>query len=298
MKFTLFCKTKMIKNFIEYSEYVRWLSPITIKNYRWSIVQVSKYFCSIWKDINDPKCITLEDVNNFVIKMRMKWLTWRSCNTRLNLIRRYLSYCRDIKDIDCLNPKKIVSSKVEDRRLWYHNDEKKKLILDLVNKWYWRTSETIRRNKLMVYLLFHTWLRVWELNLKVSDIDQTTQIIWKGRRHRFTYLSPEIMNMINDYLKHRSYKWEYLFNTMYKWKIHKLCIWTIERIFHRMWEKLGFRVNPHSFRHTFATDLLKIPWCNIFDVATLMWHKDISTTAVYLGVDSKHLMDIQFSIKI
>lgn len=283
----------MIDKFIEFSTLIRGLSEKTIYNYKGSISIVSKYM-----DLEHPESITLDQVNNMVLALKRRWNSNRTCNLRLNLIRMYLNYCRDIKDINCLNPKKIISSKVPERKLWYHNKDKKKLILDLVDKGYWRTAETIRRNRLMVYLLLCTWLRVGELNMKVADIDTTTQVIGKGNKHRYTYISPKLMEMIKDYIKHRSYQWEYLFNTMYKWKIHKLCVWTIERIFFRMWKRLWFRVNPHSFRHTFATDLLRVPGCNIFDVATLLGHKDISTTTIYLGIDSKHLMDVQFRLKI
>lgn len=287
----------MIKCFLDYSQYVRWLSPRTIWNYKATLNSYNKFFKTLWKDINNPECITIEDINNYVIQQKKNWVTARTCNTRLNFMRRYLAYCREIKDIDCLNPVKIISSKVPERKLWYHNDTRKQMILDLVNNWYGRTEETIRRNKMMVYLLLHTGLRVSELNLKISEIEQSTQIIGKWSKHRFTYISPELMEMIKDFIAHTRYKWEYLFNTIYKWKIHKLSVQTIEKIFERMWEVLGFKVNPHSFRHTFATDLLKVPGCTIYDIATLLGHKDISTTAIYLGVDSQHLMDVQFALK-
>lgn len=42
--------------------------------------------------------------------------------------------------------------------------------------------------------------------MKVSEIDTTTQIIGKGKRHRYTYISPKLMGMIKDYIKHRSYQ--------------------------------------------------------------------------------------------
>ena len=289
----------MISEFFDYMRYIRWLSEKTIDNYYNTYIMFDRFMRNLWKDINDPYCITLEDVNNFVIVLRKKWDKPITTNGKLHFIRRYLAYCRDIKDMDVLNPIKIISSKVEERKIWYHTQDRKTQIFSLVNRGYWRTFETKLRNKLMVYMLYFTWLRVSELaNLKVEDINTTTQIIGKWKRLRFTYIRPELMDMIKNYIDRRAYKWEYLFNTIYKWNIRRLKPLTIDKIFERMWEKLWFRVNPHSFRHTFATDLLKVNWCSIYDIATLLGHKEISTTAIYLWVDSDHLKKIQFWLQI
>lgn len=295
--FIILLKEIMVGEFIQYCIHVRWLSEKTIKCYNLGYKAFSKFMLNLWKDINDPTVITIDNVNQFIIWERLKWNLWRSVNSKLFFLRKYLWYCKYIKDMDVLEPQKIIPCKREDTKIWYHTEEKRKKILDLVNKWYWRTKETMLRNKLMVYLLLYTGLRVWEMNLKTDDIHKTTQIIGKWRKHRFIYIKSELMDMINNYIDKRKYKWEYLFNTKYKWKINKLSTQTIEKMFERMWEKLWFRVNPHSFRHTYATELLKTPWCSIYDIATLLWHKDISSTAIYLGVDSKHLMDVQFSLK-
>ena len=93
----------MISEFFDYMRYIRWLSERSIDNYYNTYLMFDRFMRNLWKDINDPYCITLEDVNNFVIFLRKKWDKPITTNGKLHFIRRYLSYCRDIKDMDVLN---------------------------------------------------------------------------------------------------------------------------------------------------------------------------------------------------
>ena len=143
-------------------------------------------------------------------------------------------------------------------------------------------------------MFLQTWLRCHELaKIKVSEIWESLQIVGKGGKLRTVYLRPELLEMIEEYLEERKRESEYLFDSTKDWHIRE---WYIRTIFNKVSKKVWFHVHAHKFRHTFATDLLHIPWANIFNVATLMGHSRITTTQIYLWVDNSELKKLQFSL--
>lgn len=51
------------------------------------------------------------------------------------------------------------------------------------------------------------------------------------------------------------------------------------------------KAHPHSFRHLFAKNYLKVPGHNIADLKVILGHKKIETTAIYLKKSDKELRD-------
>lgn len=66
-------------------------------------------------------------------------------------------------------------------------------------------------------------------------------------------------------------------------------IFTIVR---RLAEKAGIpkKISPHTFRHSFATHLLE-NGANLRAIQQMLGHESITTTEVYMHVDSKHLRE-------
>ena len=129
--------------------------------------------------------------------------------------------------------------------------------------------------------------------IKVNEIWENLQIVGKGGKLRTVYLRPELLEMIEEYLEERKRESEYLFDSTKDWHIRE---WYIRTIFNKISKKVWFHVHAHKFRHTFATDLLHIPWANIYNVAKLLWHKEITTTQIYLWLDEWELKKLQFSL--
>jgi site-specific recombinase XerD len=284
----------MIKRYLDYILYTRCLSRNTwIKEKKW-LNKFECYLLSIWKTLEKPEEIKLIDILEFIASLRKSWLCQKSCNSVLDGVKGIFRYMRDILEFDVLESKRIHYVKEPQKQIWFFNDKEKNLILDAVNEWIGKGSIVKLRNRLLTYMFLQTWLRCHELaKIKVSEIWESLQIVGKGGKLRTVYLRPELLEMIEEYLEERKRESEYLFDSTKDWHIRE---WYIRTIFNKVSKKVWFHVHAHKFRHTFATDLLHIPWANIFNVATLMGHSRITTTQIYLWVDNSELKKLQFSL--
>ena len=282
----------MIKNYVNYITYTRQFSSNTIRNHIRALKQFDNFLIRYDKSANDPENIRLIDVYNFIESLGRRGLTPWTAAWMVDAIRSYLKYCKYVMELDTVDPSKVKSPKVPEKEIWYFSKEEKRSILKLVNAWFWKTEELQLRNKLLTYLFLHTGLRIHEMaKIKVNEIWESLQIIGKGGRRRFVYLRSEILDMIYLYLGKRRVPSDYLF-WGYKWE--HLTADRICHIFVSMSKACWIHIHAHKFRHTFATDLLHVPWSNIYNVAKLLGHKYISTTQVYLGADNWELKKIQF----
>ena len=290
----------MIEQYIDHILYVMWLSELTAVTYQYSLIEFNNFLKSLWKTLDNPEWITLVDINKWIIEQ--KDLNNKTINKRLASIKGYLNWLRD-NNSDVLDPSAIKCLKKVDRPIGYFSQQEKKKILKFVNEGYWNCEEIQLRNKLLVYVLMFTWLRIHEaLNIKTKDVQESIQIIGKWWKHRWTFFRPEILDIAKEYLNKRKTYSEYLFCTVWnnkhskKWE--KLDTSSARVMFMRMSKALWIHIYAHKFRHTFATGLLKLKWSNIYNIARLLWHKNISTTQIYIWYNDTELKNLQFSLKI
>lgn len=142
------------------------------------------------------------------------------------------------------------------------------------------------RNKLIGYLLLYTGARVSELiNIKLADIDFLTAnllIRGKGGKLREVSLRQDVMKLLKQYKQEnrqlsRFHESEYLLVSQRAEKMHRDAV--------RDWlaivsKKLGIKLHPHLFRHTFATRLLQ-KGVALTTVSKLCGHSNVNMTAKY-----------------
>lgn len=269
----------------------RGYSQSTLTGYKFTLGKFEEWLVWKGKSIDDPENIKLVDIYNFIEKLNEDDVSPRTRAWIIDWVRGYLKYCKEIVELDIVDLHKIKSPKVPDREIWFFNKEQKEQILKLFNKWVGKSEIVKLRNKLLTYMLLHTGLRCHEIaKIKVCEIWESLQVIGKWGKRRFVFLRKEILDLIYLYLGRRKRKSDFLFD----WTKGHLTTDRIRRIFNTQSKKLWFRIHTHKFRHTFATDLLHVPWANIFAVSKLLGHKKITTTQIYLGTDNSELKKIQF----
>jgi site-specific recombinase XerD len=284
----------MKENYINYIKYTRRLADDTVIFYEKWLKYLERYLVSISKSVDDPENIKLVDIYNFIEDLSKEWLSSKTIAGIINSTRAYMKYCKEIVELEVIDYHKIKAPKVREREIWFFSKEEKRIILALVNRGVWKKEETQLRNKLLTYLFLYTWLRISELSkIKVCDIWESIQVIGKGGKRRFVYLKPEILDLIYLYLGKRKKQSDYLF----AWTKGHLGRIHIVHIFNKMSKECWVHIHAHKFRHTFATDLLHVPWSNIYSVAKLLGHSRITTTQIYLWADNSELKQLQFWLK-
>jgi len=146
-----------------------------------------------------------------------------------------------------------------------------------------RARQDNRRNYLIMLTLWRTGIRNSELvNLKKRDIkfDKERIIIrqGKGKKDRWVPLDKSLADLLGYHSANMGLD-DVLF---------PLSTAQIRNIVHRY--EGEEKVKPHTFRHGFAVHCLK-NGMNIRSLQKILGHKDLATTAEYLDLIGKDIMD-------
>ena len=294
----------MIEKFIERLTINRNSPKNTTDNYKRVLEKFDDFLVSssFWEvTLKNPETVKMYFIDQRIAIQREK-KSIKTCNLYVGAIRSFFRFCLYM-ELPVLNYKWINFSKEPQRNIEYLNDEEIESIFEEIKKRHVKNKnqELIKiRDLCIVKLLFYTGLRVSELlNLKKEDLkDDMIQIIGKGWIHRVTFLKrwTEERQLIEYYLRLRKDNYEQLFINHSHNEPWKLSRNAVESMVKKEWKKLGIKVRPHIFRHSFATKLIRKK-ASIFHIQRLLWHKNIQTTQNYLWCLDKELEEVQELVK-
>lgn len=153
------------------------------------------------------------------------------------------------------------------------------------------------RNKLIVYLLLYTGVRVSELvGIKIADFDFLTSqltVIGKGGKRREIGLRNDVLQLVKDYMKKErsESKFSHSDHLLVSQRAEKMHRDAVRDWLAKISKELGFKLHPHLFRHTFCTRLLK-KGVDLTTVSKLAGHSTVSMTAkFYIQTTKQEKMD-------
>jgi site-specific recombinase XerD len=294
----------MIEKFINRLTINRNSPKNTTDNYKRVLEKFDDFLVSssFWEvTLKNPETVKMYFIDQRIAIQREK-KSIKTCNLYVGAIRSFFRFCLYM-ELPVLNYKWINFSKEPQRNIEYLNDEEIESIFQEIKKRHVKNKnqELIKiRDLCIVKLLFYTGLRVSELlNLKKEDLkDDMIQIIGKGWIHRVTFLKrwTEERKLIEYYLRLRNDDYEQLFINHSHNEPWKLSRNAVESMVKKEWAKIGIKVRPHIFRHSFATKLIRKK-ASIFHIQKLLWHKNIQTTQNYLWCLDKELEEVQELVK-
>lgn len=157
------------------------------------------------------------------------------------------------------------------------------------------------RDRAILELLYACGLRISELlDLKMADLrleNGLLSVIGKGNKERVVPIGAKAAEWVNRYLREErplllgknADTDKVILNRRGK-RMSRMGVW---KIIFRYAKEAGIltHTSPHTFRHSFATHLLK-GGADLRAVQEMLGHADISTTQIYTHVNKDYLRDI------
>ncbi|MFC1998745.1 tyrosine-type recombinase/integrase [Chloroflexota bacterium] len=219
----------------------------------------------------------------------------RSINRMLSSLRSYLKYLIDM-DLPCpVAPDAIKMIKAERKHPRVAElFELEKLIT--APSHFEKDSKIAMRNRAMLEVLFATGMRISELcNLNREQIDGSGRIFitGKGRKQRFTYLTPRAQQCVEDYLKTRDDSSPALFvpyrgrNASNRTKRVSVNYLQDRIVRYRQKLRINVPTSAHSLRHGFATYLAE-EGASPAAIQILLGHESLATTTRYVHASDRY----------
>ena len=283
---------KYIEKYLEYLRVVKKYSEKTIISYYDDLI--------LYNEFLGNKFINILDINYDTVKEYMKYLY--SLNIGKSSISRKLSSIRGLynyllrEDLVKDNYFNKISNPKKDNYLpkFLKDDELNKLFS--VCKY---DTAINQRNSVIIELLDATGIRVSELvNIRLSDIDLNERIIkvlGKGSKERIVIFNNHTKKAIEIYLNDGYHEFNKLSSgyLILNKDGNKLSERYVRNIINKLVINAGLdiKISPHTFRHTFATDMLE-DGSDLMTVKELLGHESLNTTSIYTHVTNEQIRKV------
>lgn len=258
--------SKVLQSFFQ--DYQIRFSSETIRGYK---IALNQFFLFCNKDYDHVKAT---DIRAWLASMEEQGLKQRSIHLKLSAVKSFYRYCTEENNVK-KNPTLTVNTPKIDDSLPYYLSKRKVVQLQELTK-------NNLRDRALVETLYATGVRISELlNIWIEDIKWETRQIWirkgKGNKERFVLFTHECALRLKTYLDYRDEDSVYLFCNLRGGPLSRVFV---QQQFQTYSERLGFRVTPHTMRHTFAAHLAEKNMPQSY-IQELLGHVNINSTRIY-----------------
>ena len=282
-----------INNFKTYLKIERGLSDNSIVSYENDINKLSNFLLDKNKSISPIK-VSPDIIKEFIYSISNS-INPTSQSRIISGLRSFFEYLIFEKYIK-INPLSLIESPRISRKLPDTLTIKEiDLLISNINI---STNEG-ERNIALIETLYGCGLRVSELiSLKISDLffsEGFIKVTGKGNKQRLVPISDLNKRVIKSYMDNSRKKLkieekskDILFLNRRGKKLSRAMIFTIIKRLAKL-SDIKKNISPHTFRHSFATHLLK-NGADLKTIQQLLGHQSITTTEIYMHIDNKMLV--------
>ncbi|HBE01561.1 MAG: hypothetical protein A2096_02650 [Spirochaetes bacterium GWF1_41_5] len=281
---------QLISLFMDYISFEKGFSGHTIEAYGRDL----RYFADF---LEQNGSVNFREINSalldaFILE-RAKQESSRSIARNMAALRKFYRFCINDNLLQMEMPR-ILSPRFVHKLPEYLNENEINRLLG--------TADTSRRDGLrdllMIEMLYACGLRVSEIrDLTPARIDtgaEIVKVLGKGAKERIVPVHRRCLLLLEKYLKEsrplypKSGSTDALFLGKNGGALSRISIW---KIIKKQAYRAGIRkkISPHTFRHTFATHLIK-NGADLRAVQEMLGHADISTTEIYTHLE---IMDLK-----
>lgn len=234
-----------------------------------------------------------EDITSFIEFLYDSGLKRISIERKLAAIKSFFRFCTNRNYIE-KNPSLKISYPMKETRL------PRFLYLNQINRIldFPRESFLDYRDRAVLTALYSTGTRVSELSgADLVDLDLQAgrlKVMGKGSSERMVFLTPDAVQSIREYLRERRVMFREPEGPLFVNRLGtRISVRGIFNIVDRRVKNAGLidKATPHTFRHSFATEMLN-RGADIRAVQEMLGHKNLSTTQVYTHTTKKRLRAI------
>ncbi len=269
----------------------------TFTAYKLDINQFVLYLASQHIELDK---VTGQQLKDYLHHLKEQHLTARSMSRKISSLKTFFGYAhhylgwRNHAD-------ELTFPKLEKKLPHYLSEEEVEKLFEVAE---WDKSNTGIRNKIMLYLLYTTGMRITELTtLTVSQLHFDTGRIMvhgKGGKGRVVPLPPQMVTILKNYvdttlkeLLHTTAKkktTDFLFPVYYGGTMRAITRQAFWGILKELWKKTGIQkpISPHKLRHSIATHLLK-KGADLRSLQLILGHENLATTQIYTHVETSYL---------
>ncbi len=274
----------------------RRVSENTFGAYSGDVRQLCQYLTT--RRVAIDKCAK-EHLRAFLKILKGQGVSAKSLSRKISSIKLFYTFLKERYKLANVAGALIFPT-VEKRLPNYLTEEEVRALLVAAGK---DASNRGIRNKVMLYLLYASGVRVSELvSLTVDQLHFDSgfvHVVGKGKKERVVPLPKNLLDLLRFFLDHVypkllpkqvNAKANYLFFSVYKntlKPISRQFFWqTLKKIL--LMAGITRNISPHSLRHSLATHLLK-NGADIRSLQMLLGHENLATVQIYTHLGNTQL---------
>ena len=281
----------LLRRYVQYLRLERSYTSNTLDAYVMDLQKLINYYADEGIDYRD---VTLEDLDCFAKTLQELGIGARSVARILSGVRSFYRFLFIEREVDT-DPTELLESP----KIGKHLPEVLSLPeIDAIEAVIDQSKPEGVRDLAIIEVLFSCGLRISELcNLKISELyleEGYVRVRGKGRKERLVPIGDTAIQRLRDWFVVRQGisvkpgEEDFVFISLRRGK--RLSRITLFVYIKDYAAKAGIRKNisPHTFRHSFATQLLE-GGANLRAIQAMLGHEDIGTTEIYMHIDKSHL---------
>lgn len=281
----------ILRRYVQYLRLERSYTPNTLDAYLKDLQKLLNYYSDEGIDFRQ---VTLKQLDGFAKALQELGVGPRSVARILSGVRSFYRFLTIEKEVET-DPTELLESP----KLGKHLPEVLSLPeIDAIEAAIDLSKPEGVRDLAIVEVLFSCGLRISELcSLKLSELyleEGYIRVHGKGRKERLVPIGYSAIDRLRQWFvvrqgcKVKPGEEDFVFVSLRRGKrLSRISLFVYIKEYAA---KAGIRKNisPHTFRHSFATQLLE-GGANLRAIQAMLGHEDIGTTEIYMHVDKTHL---------
>ncbi|MEE1004658.1 MAG: site-specific tyrosine recombinase [Bacteroidaceae bacterium] len=281
----------ILRRYVQYLRLERSYTPNTLDAYLKDLQKLLNYYSDEGIDFRQ---VTLKQLDGFAKALQELGVGPRSVARILSGVRSFYRFLTIEKEVET-DPTELLESP----KLGKHLPEVLSLPeIDAIEAAIDLSKPEGVRDLAIIEVLFSCGLRISELcSLKLSELyleEGYIRVHGKGRKERLVPIGDSAIDRLRQWFvvrqgcKVKPGEEDFVFVSLRRGKrLSRISLFVYIKEYAA---KAGIRKNisPHTFRHSFATQLLE-GGANLRAIQAMLGHEDIGTTEIYMHVDKTHL---------